>query len=214
MSVNRMEETVLGPTIQGSAAYATAGDFCRIFAEDMRNLYWLSFILTADPVKAERCFVSGLDECYAGNGVFKEWARSWARRTIIKNAIRLVSPQFTNASAGPNNTVLNRDETAPGGHLPPGETREISAILDLDPFDRFVFVMSVLERFPDRDCVLLLGCTQQALGAGRVRALQRLSHAMVTNEGGSASNRETAALQNGSGSGVGQDIPPCLDIPA
>src|SRR5262245_32254781 len=101
-----MEEIVVGPrrTLRRSAGYATSADFCRIFAEDMRNLYWLSFILTADPGKAEQCFVAGLDDCFAGNGVFKDWARSWARRTIIKNAIRLISPEFTSAFAASNNT--------------------------------------------------------------------------------------------------------------
>ena len=170
-------------TFQRTAVVATAADFCRIFTEDMRNLYWLSFILTADPGKAEQCFVAGLGDCFAGNGVFKEWARSWAKRTIIKNAIRLILPEFTSASGASNNTVLNRHETAAGNHLPVAEEREISAILDLDPFDRFAFVMSVLEGFSDRDCALLLGCTQQALVAGRLRALQRLSHASVNTEG-------------------------------
>src|SRR5262249_19940066 len=146
----------------------------------MRNLYWLSFILTADPGKAEQCFVSGLDDCFAGNGVFKEWARSWARRAIVKNAIRLISPEFTSALEGSNNSILNRDETAAGNHLPPGENKEISAILDLNPFDRFAFVMSVLEGFSERDCALLLGCTQQALVAGLFRAVRRLSHAIAT----------------------------------
>jgi DNA-directed RNA polymerase specialized sigma24 family protein len=175
---------VVGPrqTFQRSAVYATAADFCRIFAEGMRNLYWLSFILTADPGKAEQCFVAGLDDCFAGNGVFKEWARSWARRTIIKNAIRLISPEFTSASGASNDTVLDRDETAAGNHLPLAEETEISAILHLDPFDRFAFVMSVLEGLSDRDSALLLGCTRQVLVAGRVRALQRLSHAIATTE--------------------------------
>jgi DNA-directed RNA polymerase specialized sigma24 family protein len=175
---------VVGPrqTFQLSTAYATAADFCRIFAEDMRNLYWLSFILTADPGKAEQCFVAGLDDCFAGNEVFKQWARSWARRTIIKNAIRLISPEFTSASGGSNKTALDRGETAAGNHLPLAEEREISALVDLDPFDRFAFVMSVLEGFSDRDCALLLGCTQQALVAGRLRALQRLSHGIVNTE--------------------------------
>ena len=170
-------------TFQPSAVFATAADFCRIFAEDMRNLYWLSFILTADPGRAEQCFVAGLDDCFAGNGVFKEWARSWAKRTIIKNAIRLISPEFTSASGASNNTVLNRDETAAGSHLSLAAESEVSAILDLDPFDRLAFVMSVLEGFSDRDCSLLLGCTHQALVAGRLRALQRLSHAIVNTEG-------------------------------
>jgi len=41
------------------AAYAVAGDFCRIFAEGMSGIYLLSFLLTGDRVKAEECFVSG-----------------------------------------------------------------------------------------------------------------------------------------------------------
>ena len=169
-------------TFQPSAVFATAADFCRIFAEDMRNLYWLSLILTADPGKAEQCFVAGLNDCFAGNGVFKEWARSWAKRTIIKNAIRLISPEFTSASGASTKTLLDRGETAAGNHLSLAAESEVSAILELDPFDRFAFVMSVLEGLSDRDCALLLGCTQQALAAGRLRALQRVSHAIVNTE--------------------------------
>src|SRR6266404_538041 len=74
------------------AEYAVAGDFCRIFAQNTNGLYWLSFLLTANPTKAEECFVSGLEDSIGSNRVFKEWAQSWARRTIIQNAIRLMQP--------------------------------------------------------------------------------------------------------------------------
>jgi hypothetical protein len=67
-------------------------DFCRIVAEDLTALYLLSLVLTADSEKAEQCFVAGLEDSIHGNLVFKEWARSWSKRTIIKNAIRLMSP--------------------------------------------------------------------------------------------------------------------------
>ena len=79
---------IIGPT-----PYASRGDFCRIFYEEIDNLYRLSFLLTADADKAERCFVSGLEDSLKGNRVFKEWARSWARRAIIQNAVRVVNPQ-------------------------------------------------------------------------------------------------------------------------
>src|SRR5215470_1235163 len=72
--------------------YATDSDFCRIFRDDMSSLYMLSYVLTADHDLAEKCFVSGLDDCSSGNRVFKEWARSWARRVVIKNAIRMIAP--------------------------------------------------------------------------------------------------------------------------
>src|SRR2546426_1271145 len=72
--------------------YATQDEFCRIFAEDENALYLLSLLLTADASKAEQCFVAGLEDSIQGNRVFKEWARAWSKRTIIKNAIRLISP--------------------------------------------------------------------------------------------------------------------------
>jgi hypothetical protein len=40
-----------------------------------------------------------------------------------------------------------------GGHF------EIDALLQLADFDRFVFVMSVLEHYSEHDCALLLGCS-------------------------------------------------------
>src|SRR5258708_762714 len=75
------------------APYASRADFCRIFEEDMSGLYLLSFLLTADRKKAEQCFVSGLEDAADGNLVFKEWARSWARRAILQNAVRVVNPR-------------------------------------------------------------------------------------------------------------------------
>src|SRR5882672_8406520 len=75
-----------------TTTYATRSDFCRIFAEDMDGLYSLSLLLTADTELAEKVFVSGLHDCSAGNPVFKEWAQSWARRVIAKNAVRMIGP--------------------------------------------------------------------------------------------------------------------------
>ena len=49
----------------------------------MNRLYLLAFLLTADHTTAEKCFVWGLEDSKKGNLVFKEWAQSWARRTII-----------------------------------------------------------------------------------------------------------------------------------
>jgi hypothetical protein len=78
---------------QPAIGYATAENFCRIFAEGMNDLYQLSFLLTADHEKAERCFVMGLEESITSNRVFKEWAHSWAKRTVIQNAIRELKPR-------------------------------------------------------------------------------------------------------------------------
>jgi DNA-directed RNA polymerase specialized sigma24 family protein len=144
-----------------AAVYATAADFCRIFKDDMNRLYQLSLLLTAAPGLAEKCFVRGLDTSQDSNSVFKEWAASWARRAIIVNAIRIIGPR-------PN--VVSARTTREIDGLP----EELAAVIDLKPFDRFVFVMSVLEGYPDRDCRLLLGCTNSDIAQARTRALEQL----------------------------------------
>jgi hypothetical protein len=72
--------------------YATRADFCRILENEMTPLYLLAFFLTANHADAERCLVAAIGDAGKGNAVFKDWSRSWVRRTIIKNAIRIVSP--------------------------------------------------------------------------------------------------------------------------
>ena len=122
-------------------AYATGSDFCRIFAENMKDLYLLAFLLTADPAKAEQCFVAGLADCSQGNQVFKEWSRAWARRVVIKNAIRLMAPAPEAAR-----TSLLYDGRDQAREQNQAELRaEVSAILGMPAFERFAFVLSVLD---------------------------------------------------------------------
>lgn len=160
-------------TLAEHALYATKSDFCEIFAEDMKGLYLLSLLLTADPAKAEQCFVSGLDDCADGNQVFKEWAHSWARRAIIKNAIRLIAPDA--ASFSPERNGLRRDRNAFSDQPRPEFKADMAALLELDAFERFAFVVSVLEGYSDRECALLLGCTRDTLIEARSRALQQVT---------------------------------------
>ena len=148
------------------AVYATSEDFCRIFAQDMNRLYRLSLFLTADPELAEKCFVGGLEDSKGGNRVFKEWAQSWARRTIISNAIRTIRPRPVGNSSAPVSDSGNRGVS----QLP----AELAAVIALDAFERFVFVMSVLEGYPERECSLLLGCLIADVTAARIRALKQL----------------------------------------
>ena len=54
----------------------------------------------------------------------------------------------------------------------------IAAVLELAPFERFVYVMSVLERYSDQDCSVLLGCMRRDVIAARTRALQQIGSAM------------------------------------
>ena len=148
--------------------YATVTDFINTFNEEMHSLYLLAFLLTADHDKAEQCLVSAMGECAEGIGVFTEWARSWSRRAVLKSAIQMVMPAPEHADSV---SLLNLKALAP-----PAENHDpFAPILLLDPFERFVFVMSTLEGQSDDECAVLLRCSRRDVLIARVLALKRQS---------------------------------------
>src|SRR5579863_8500126 len=98
-----------------------------------------------------------------GNQVFKEWAESWARRAIIQNAIQMIGPE---KAADDTHSTLVPDTSGA-----PAQRAEIAGIVGLPAFERFAFVMSVLERYSDQECSLLLGCARGDVAEARTRAL-------------------------------------------
>jgi len=60
--------------------YASRADYCRIFQENMRSLYLLSFMLTGNHGMAEYSYLAGIENVVKGKPVFKEWARSGGQR--------------------------------------------------------------------------------------------------------------------------------------
>jgi hypothetical protein len=151
------------------ATYATATDYCNIFAEEMHSLYLLAFLLTADQDKAEQCFVDGLGECVDRSGVFMHWARSCARRTIVKHAIRMIKP--VPEESADRLLVSARSPAASGTSNP------FAGILSLYDFERFVFVVSVLEGESDEDCQSLLRCSRLEVVIARWVAIKLLAAA-------------------------------------
>lgn len=138
--------------------YAVSDDFYGIFQSEMKPLYLLAFLLTANHEQAERCLVAGLEDSVDGNRVFKEWAHSWARRNIIKNAIREVFP-------GQSQTIGVTEPAMPD----PGMDPAIAAIARLPPVERFVFVMSGLEGYSDAECASLLRLSRKVVAEVRKR---------------------------------------------
>ncbi len=137
----------------------------------MQNMRLLSFLLTADLTKAEECFVSGLQDCIQGSRAFQDWARSWARRTIIQNAIRRVGPRPSESAS----RVVCSEEASCNFGRSPEDHASITSILGLEDFERFVFVMSILEKYPDQECSVLLGCSRQGVHEARLRALLHIA---------------------------------------
>jgi hypothetical protein len=147
--------------------YPTVADFLRTFNEEMHSLYLLSFLLTADHDKAERCLVSAMGECMEGMGCFMGGAHSWTRAAVIRDAIQMIKP-------APEHTdyvsfmSLKISATQ-------AENNPFAPILLLDAFERFVFVMSILEEQSDEECAILLRCSRRDVVMARLLALKRQS---------------------------------------
>jgi DNA-directed RNA polymerase specialized sigma24 family protein len=155
-------------TIERATEYATCKDFKQIFTEDMVGLHRLAFLLTADHAKAEQCFVAGLEDSIHGNHVFKQWARAWSKRAIIQSAIKAIAPTPARHGAIP--------ETAEAHWQNGDDVESIAAVVaSWEPFERFVFVMAVLEGYSLRECAALLACPVQDVIAAKSLALQRLA---------------------------------------
>lgn len=170
------------PGGEGGNDYATQADFCDVFQQQLDSLFLLALLLTGDELSAEKCLLTAFDTCMHGSPVFKEMAASWSKRSIIKTAIRLMlpaaaDPSHPHFSGNDNNPDLDHDAL-------------LKRVQELPLFDRFVFVMSVLERYSDRDCALLLGCSGSDILPARIRALQQI--ARLKESGAHAPNESVA----------------------
>jgi DNA-directed RNA polymerase specialized sigma24 family protein len=151
--------------------YATCEDFRRVFHDNLDSLYQLCFLLTGDLDKAEQCLIASLDSCVRSHQVFRDWALPWAKRTLIQNAVRVLQLRPTLAESSwpvsgfsQTNMLSTQDSCF-----------TTAAILSLQDFERFVFVLSVLDRYSDRDCAFLLRCLVEDIRKAKTRALERLA---------------------------------------
>jgi hypothetical protein len=162
-----------------STEYATRSDFCRIYVEQMNSLYLLSLLLTADPQEAEQCFLSGFEDSVSSTYVFKESAHLWARRSIILNAIRLLRPRPNGETKSDKGRLLLLNQSLPAAaQAYPNYT----CIVRLNSFERFIFVMSILEEYTTHECSILMGCLRRDVIDARIAAIYDLASVAIAAE--------------------------------
>jgi hypothetical protein len=146
----------------------TSVDFSGLCSRDIRGLRRLAILLTADQTKAEKCFVPGLQDCGNGNPIFEDWAHSWARRAIVRNAIHLVAPHL-----GQDREASARMALEGEIYTRPEQARAAKKVLALGDFERIVVVISVVEAYSDQECALLLHCSPHDIREACSRALHQ-----------------------------------------
>jgi len=148
------------------ADYAKTPDYCEVFEREMKSLYLLAFLLTANHQEAEECFAATIETGCEEKCVFKDWTESWIKRCLIQKAIHVVFSR----------SVRDRQRSLWGGDSCETRLRDmVNAVTDLEVLERFVFVMSILEGYSVRECSLLLHCRGENIVQLRMRASTTLA---------------------------------------
>ncbi len=92
------------------SSHAKASDFCAIFESDMNTFYSLALVLTRNHNTAEQCFLAAFHECVDVSVVSSGRERSWSRRAIVKQAIRLVRPRVDDSDDAIDAPVLGTEQ--------------------------------------------------------------------------------------------------------
>ena len=153
-------------TDEDSGKFASSPDFCHIFARQLNSYYRLAFLLTASHHRAERCTLASLDEALNADGIPRDLAEPWSKRTVIKNALHIARGEESNSEMTSQQREEVEDEFVAG---------PFDRIVSLNAFERFVLVLSVLEKISDSECSRLVGCAVSQIGPARLRALEQLS---------------------------------------
>ena len=163
-----MKARSLGRTTIDRGEYAERDDFVGLFESERPELQRLALLLTANRDSARRCLDCAFHDCVMSDSVSRQWIHVWARRMVIRNAIAVTMEQnpqpsvSAGESSGAESSALSENEFDDA-------RTESESILALPHFERFVFVLSALERYSLRDCALLLGRSLQDVSEAKRR---------------------------------------------
>ena len=121
--------------------------------EEMSELYLLAFMLTADKETAAECVLDAMDDYLNSSvGNLIDWVGSDGKRAVIVHAVRLVGPKVKalHSWSLPDGT---RPSIAPN-------YQPFAVITTLNAFERFVYVLTILEGYGEEECASVLQCLQ------------------------------------------------------
>jgi hypothetical protein len=148
--------------------------FPETWLDEVIKLYLLSFLLIADKVLADQCFSGAMEDYVDGPGaVASDWARGPGRTCVVRRAVQLIRPQPKSTHSWSH--VDGFRPLLSAVHQP------FSAITSLGSFERFVFVLFVLEGYSAEECASLLECDTAEVSCGKDLA-NTLTSALETGE--------------------------------
>lgn len=138
--------------------YGRAAQYGLTFIDQMNCLYLLAYLVTADRHIAEGCLMRALDEYVDGRIDFPGWSHKEGRRAVLREAIRIITPQPKQVYWW----IYGKEAHSSGA----AAYQPFAAITSLSAFERFVFVICTIEGFSEEETAGLLNCTLQDVAIG------------------------------------------------
>lgn len=167
-------------------------EMCAAFAQNTESLFRLSYLITGEQAKAEKCFVQALETATASAGTVagSDFVLPWAKRVVIKTSISTLAPAAVIDGAAPRafdpasvedqfmeGTAARHDARSQDGSgmAEPGKDPLCEGLLSLKPLLRVAFVLRYLEELSKRDIALLLDVSPAILNRALQSALVKLA---------------------------------------
>jgi DNA-directed RNA polymerase specialized sigma24 family protein len=151
-----------------------------MFATSKEQLHWLCYTLTGNAELSDQALDAALQQSLKGAGeVFRDWMWSWARRLIVKLCIAIVRPAAMKSEDQTcmchevKSASLNGFEREILLGLPLEELQR--RLLQLDPLERFAFVLRAIEGYSRHDAALLLDMEDRPCELAYLRAAKTLA---------------------------------------
>lgn len=152
---------------------STADDMQKHLASEMTELFRLAFLLTASVEDAERCLILAMRECLAAECVFKQWLPVWVRRIVVRTGIEIVTGDHNESlhSAQPDEA----DDSVPDPTEIAILLKDSAGVFTLNDYERLVYVLTMVEQYPLRECAILLGRSTKEVRDARTSAVEMIA---------------------------------------
>jgi hypothetical protein len=145
---------------EGDRPNGAGSRVAEMWVDKMAELYLLAFMLTADKQTAEECMLGAVDEYLNSSATsLVDWMKDKGRQAVIERAVQCVNPKVK-ASYSWTLPAGTRSLSAPV-HQP------FAVITALGTFERFVYVLTVLEGYEEEECAEVLECRPSEVVAAR-----------------------------------------------
>jgi hypothetical protein len=162
------------------------------------DLYWLAYLLTGGRAPSVDSTIEALDFEDDARRRFSAWMMAWSRKIVIAKALAAVRGDLAASALRTRSLRVAKKCQMPTDWRVDPATNRIQlerALLGIDLFPRCAVVLSIFERLPADDAVVLLDCDLELLRKGQMIGLHELTRNLARMQDGKSAAFDPVVLK-------------------